>query len=169
MIVYCLSSDIRKPQSSHPSKGKLTKMTTAGVCPTCGHSGRRVQKPFPVRLVTVLAKERADLYNKYVSVLTEREREAEGNRLGFAEHMAKLDQIIARLQSELNEVRNDPYNTPEARRERFNGMSEAVMENLIATSTKEFEDKVAHRESGIRAMREIQELLRNRNEHAHVV
>ena len=116
----------------------------------------QVYDSFPDRLADLLAKEHADLYNRMYSMLTDEEKEALEDAVYFEDKTKQIEKKMAKLQAEIKELKNDPYNTPEARRERFNGMSEAVMENLIATSTKEFEDKIAGKEF------EINDLIYNR-------
>ena len=115
---------------------------------------------FPDRLFDFLLQKHAVLYNEFYSLLTEEEKEDLNANACLDDPLSEVEQQIDDLQKQIQDLKDDPYNTLEARRERFKGMNESVVE----INTREFEDHIAEKESALKSLIERREELKRQQE-----
>ena len=115
---------------------------------------------FPERLYDVILQKNASLYNELYGMLTNEEKEELNANASFENNSSKIDIKIQDLQNEIKMLKEDPYNSSEARRERFKGMPEFV----IKQSIDEFEQQIVHKELMLKFLIETQQLFKRQHE-----
>lgn len=93
---------------------------------------------FPERLLNVVLAKNTALFKELYGMLTDEEKEIIEEEFPEQDELSSIEKRIDQAQKKLETLINDPYNTPEARQNRFKDMPPTTLQ----ASERDFQEKV---------------------------